>query len=131
MRALLLSWVYNLNLLIIIKSKGLYNSISLGSIKVVLMEFKKVTISLPKNLYDESMHVVKGGLFSNFSDLVRTGIREELKELRQLIHDFDERFVYNDKKLISGVKQSIKEARVGKGKILKSDKEMDKYFKSL
>jgi len=95
------------------------------------MEFKKITISLPKNLYNESMSVVKGGLFSNFSDLVRTGIREELKELRQLIQDFDDRFVYSDKKLISGVKQSMKEASAGKGKVLKSDKEMDKYFKSL
>ncbi|MBU3941424.1 MAG: ribbon-helix-helix domain-containing protein [Nanoarchaeota archaeon] len=95
------------------------------------MEFKKITISLPKNLYNESMNVVKGGLFSNFSDLVRTGIREELKELRQLIQDFDEKFVYSDKKLISGVKQSMKEASSGKGKVLKSDKEMDKYFKAL
>ncbi len=95
------------------------------------MEFKKITISLPTNLYNESMNLVKNGLFSNFTDLVRTGIREELKELRQLIQDFDERFIYNDKKLISGVKQSMKEASAGKGKILKSDKEMDKYFKRL
>ena len=95
------------------------------------MEFKKITISLPKNLYNESMNLVKSGLFSNFSDLVRTGIREELKELRQLTQDFDERFIYSDKKLISGVKQSMKEAIAGKGKILKSDKEMDKCFKDL
>ena len=95
------------------------------------MEFKKITISLPTNLYNESMNLVKNGLFSNFTDLVRTGIREELKELRQLIQDFDERFIYNDKKLISGVKQSMKEASAGKGKVLKSDKEMDKYFKKL
>jgi len=95
------------------------------------MEFKKITISLPTNLYNESMNLVKNGLFSNFTDLVRTGIREELKELRQLIQDFDERFIYNDKKLISGVKQSMKEASAGKGKVLKSDKEMDKYFKRL
>lgn len=95
------------------------------------MEFKKITISLPTNLYNESMNLVKNGLFSNFTDLVRTGIREELKELRQLTQDFDERFIYSDKKLISGVKQSMKEANVGKGKILKSGKEMDKYFKRL
>ena len=95
------------------------------------MEFKKITISLPKNLYNESMHLVNSGLFSNFSDLVRTGIREELKELRQLTQDFDEKFIYSDKKLISGVKQSMKEARAGKGKVLKSDKEMDKCFKDL
>ena len=95
------------------------------------MEFKKITISLPKNLYNESMHLVNGGLFSNLSDLIRTGIREELKELRQLTQDFDERFIYSDKKLISGVKQSMREASAGKGKVLKSDKEMDKCFKDL
>ena len=95
------------------------------------MEFKKITISLPKNLYNESISLVKKGLFSNFSDLVRSGIREELKELRPVIKDFDERYIYSDKKLIAGVKQSIKEAKVRKGKILKSDKEIDKYFKAL
>lgn len=95
------------------------------------MEFKKVTISLPKNLYEEGMGLVNKGLFSNFSDLVRSGIRDEFKELQSVVHDFDERFVYSDKKLIAGVKQSMKEARVGKGKILKSDKEMDKYFEEL
>ena len=95
------------------------------------MEFKKITISLPTNMYNESMNLVKNGLFSNFTDLVRTGIREELKELRQLTRDFDERFIYSDKKLISGVKQSMKEASAGKGKVLKSGKEMDKYFKDL
>ena len=95
------------------------------------MEFKKITISLPTNLYNESMRLVKNGLFSNFTDLVRNGIREELKELRQITKDFDERFIYSDKKLISGVKQSMKEASAGKGKVLKSGKEMDKYLKAL
>ncbi len=95
------------------------------------MEFKKITISLPKSLYKEGMNLVNRGLFSNFSDLVRSGIREEFKELRPIIRDFDERFIYSDKKLIAGVKQSMKEAKAGKGKILKSDKEMDKYFEEL
>jgi len=98
---------------------------------VVKMEFKKVTISLPKNLYQESMNLIKSGLFSNFSDLVRSGIREEFKELQPIIKEFDERIIYSDKELITGVKQSIKEARTGKGKILKSDKEIDKYFEDL
>ena len=43
------------------------------------MEFKKVTISLPKSLYKEGMGLVNQGLFSNFSDLVRSGIRDEFK----------------------------------------------------
>ncbi|MFH1409185.1 MAG: ribbon-helix-helix domain-containing protein [Nanoarchaeota archaeon] len=95
------------------------------------MEFKKVTISLPKNLYEEGMTMVNKGLFSNFSDLVRSGIREEFKDLQAISQDFDERYVYNDKKLIKGVRISKTEAKSGKGKLLKSDKEMDKYFEAL
>ena len=95
------------------------------------MEFKKITISLPENLYKEGMSLINKGLFSNFSDLVRSGIRNEFKELQPVIRDFDERVIYRDKELIAGVKQSMKEARAGKGKILKSDKEMDKYFEVL
>jgi Arc/MetJ-type ribon-helix-helix transcriptional regulator len=95
------------------------------------MEFKKLTISLPKSMYIEGMKLVNKGMFSNFSDLVRTGIREEFKELNPIMPDFDEQEILNDKELIAGVKQSAKEALLGKGKILKSDKEMDKYFKRL
>lgn len=95
------------------------------------MEFKKVTISLPKNLYEEGMGLVNKGFFSNFSDLVRSGIREEFKELHLVVKDFDERILYNDKELIAGVKQSMKESKSGKGRILSSDKEIDKYFEAL
>lgn len=94
------------------------------------MEFKKVTISLPKNLYDEGMGLINQGLFSNFSDLVRSGIRSEFKELQPLVKDFDERVIYSDKELIAGVKQSVHEARSGKGKIVKAQ-DVDRYFKAL
>lgn len=82
-------------------------------------------------MYIEGMKFVNKGMFSNFSDLVRTGIREEFKELNPLIQSFDEQEILNDKELIAGVKQSVKEARSGKGKILKSEKEMNNYFKRL
>ena len=95
------------------------------------MEFRKVTISLPKNLYEEGMSLINKGLFSNFSDLVRSGIRGEFKGLQPVIREFDERVIYNDKALILGVKQSMSEAKAGKGKVLKSDKEMDEYFEAL
>ncbi|MBU1201357.1 MAG: hypothetical protein KJ583_04875 [Nanoarchaeota archaeon] len=95
------------------------------------MEFKKVTISLPKNLYDQGINLVNKGFFSNFSDLVRSGIRTEFKEINPLIRDFDENNIYNDKELVLGVKESMKEAENKKGKILKSDKEMDEYFEAL
>ena len=51
------------------------------------MEFRKVTISVPDTMYKEGMLLVKKGLFSNFSDLVRSGIREEFKELQPVICD--------------------------------------------
>ena len=95
------------------------------------MEFKKITISLPKNLYKEGVHLINSGLFSNFSDLVRSGIREEFKELQPVIREFDENIIYSDKELVEGVKQSMKEAKSGKGKVLKSEKEMDKYLERL
>lgn len=95
------------------------------------MEFKKVTISLPKNMYEESKGLIDRGLFSNFSDLVRSGIRNEFKDLQPVIRDFDENTIYSDNKLIAGVKQSIKEAHAGKGKVLESDEEIDRYFEAL
>jgi len=95
------------------------------------MEFKKVTISLPKNLYNQGMGLIHKGLFSNFSDLVRSGIRTEFKEIKPIICDFEEGLIYTDKKLIADVQQSIREAKAGKGKIIKSDKDMDKYFEDL
>ena len=95
------------------------------------MEFKKITISMPKNLYDEGMLMVNKGFFSNFSDLVRSGIREEFKELRSVLQDFEERKIYKDKELLKGVKKSNIQAKAGKGKVLKSDKEMDEYFEGL
>ena len=95
------------------------------------MEFKKVTISVPRNLYDEGMSLINKGLFSNFSDLVRSGIRSEFKGLQPVIKEFDERVIYQDKELMACVQESMKEARAGKGRILKDDKELDKYFEAL
>ena len=77
------------------------------------MEFKKVTISLPKKLYDEGMKMVDKGFFSNFSDLIRSGIREEFKEMRRISVDFDERHIYSDSNLIAHVKESISESKSG------------------
>lgn len=95
------------------------------------MEFKKITITIPENLYNEAMYLIKRGMFSNFSDIVRSGIREEFKEIQPLLREFDERVIYSDKELIEGVQQSRKEAQSGKGIRLKSEKEMDAYFEAL
>ncbi len=95
------------------------------------MDFKKITISLPETLYNEGMMLINNGFFSNFSDLVRSGIREELKEIQPILKDFDERVIYNDKELIAGVMQSSKELKAGKGRKFSSEAEMDKYFEEL
>ena len=95
------------------------------------MQFRKVTISVPRTMYEEGMTLVNRGFFSNFSDLVRSGIREEFKELQPVVHDFDERVIYSDKELIKGVKRSVKQAKAGKGKVLKSEKDMDEYLEAL
>jgi Arc/MetJ-type ribon-helix-helix transcriptional regulator len=95
------------------------------------MEFKKITITIPENLYNEAMLLIKSGMFSNLSDIVRSGIREEFKEMHPILREFDERVIYNDKELVEGVQQSRKEAQSGKGVKLKSEKEMDTYFEAL
>jgi Arc/MetJ-type ribon-helix-helix transcriptional regulator len=92
------------------------------------MSFVKVTISLPKNLHEYAKELVQKGLFSNFSDLVRSGIRKELNEMEDLSDEFDEKYIYNDKKLIAGVKQSMKDIREGKSITFKTDKEFMDYF---
>lgn len=94
------------------------------------MEFKKITISLPRALYAQGMGLVHKGLFSNFSDLVRSGIRTEFRVMEPVINDFDES-LYKDEELVAGVQQSMREAREGKGRILKTDKEMDRYLEEL
>lgn len=54
------------------------------------MEFKKVNITLPAQLFEKSKQLVEKGLYSNFSDLVRSGLRKELKEDQQLLSTEDE-----------------------------------------
>ena len=44
---------------------------------------------------------------------------------------FDEKTIYSDKKLLIGVQRSKKEVKAGKGKVLKSNQEIDEYFKRL
>ena len=98
---------------------------------MVLMQFRKVTISLPKNLYNEGMDLVNKGFFANFSDLVRSGIREEFKELKPILNNFDERIIYGDKRLIKGVLKSSEQVKKGKGILITSEKELDKHFKKI
>ena len=54
------------------------------------MEFKKVNITLPEQLFDKSKELVEKGLYSNFSDLVRSSLRKELKDEHSYLKDSGE-----------------------------------------
>ena len=54
------------------------------------MEFKKVNITLPEQLFERSKDLVEKGLYSNFSDLVRSSLRKELKEEHHYLKGPDE-----------------------------------------
>ena len=54
------------------------------------MEFKKVNITLPVQLFEKSKQLIEKGVYSSFSDFVRSSIRKELKEERQSLSKEDE-----------------------------------------
>jgi len=100
------------------------------------MEYKKVTISLPEGMYKEAQILVEKGCYSNISDLIRSGIRHEFKEMQPMAREMeeeklDQELIYSDKELIEGVKKSVMEAREGKGKTFKNAKEMKEHLDSL
>ena len=97
---------------------------------MVIMEFQKVTISLPKGLYERGMQMVKEGFFSSISDLVRSGIREELKDMDPVMDNW-EKELYSDNKLIKSLKQSEKDYKNGKVTRFKNIEEMNKFLEEL
>ncbi len=40
----------------------------------------RVNIIIPKTLFEQSQQLVEKGIFSNFSELIRDGLRKEVKE---------------------------------------------------
>lgn len=46
---------------------------------VNIMKFQRINITLPEPLVKQSKILIKEGLFSNFSELVKTGIKDELR----------------------------------------------------
>ena len=54
------------------------------------MEFKKVNITLPAQLFEKSKQLINKGLYSSFSDLVRSSLRKEIKEEREPLKESDE-----------------------------------------
>ena len=81
------------------------------------MEFRKVNITLPSASFEKAKELVGKGLYSNFSDLVRSSLRKELKEEHQLLSKEDEwqRLV----KEIRADLQKTELAKMSKAEILK------------
>ena len=81
------------------------------------MEFRKVNITLPAQLFEKSKQLVEKGFYSNFSDLVRSTLRKELKGEQQLASKEDEwqRLV----KEIRADLQNTELAKMSKAEILK------------
>ena len=44
-----------------------------------MSEFQRINITLPKRLVEKSRVLIEEGLYSNFSELVREGIKDELE----------------------------------------------------
>lgn len=80
----------------------------------------------------QSKRLIETGMFANFSDLVRTGIRNEIINMNQMNEEWlDEKYIYSDKKLLADVKKSMAEYKAGKGKSFKSVQEMKEYLEKL
>jgi Arc/MetJ-type ribon-helix-helix transcriptional regulator len=87
------------------------------------MEFKKVTVSLPANLYKKASFRVAKGYYSSISDFVRSGMRRELigfYEYEELPEGAEER-LYSDKELQRRVKEA--ERRYERGESIVCDVE--------
>lgn len=74
-----------------------------------------INISLPDKLKKQSDELIKEGYYSSFSDLARTGIRKIIEEDRyELLY-----------------KEAKRDLRLGRTKLLKNDKDIESFVKSL
>lgn len=48
------------------------------------MKFRKTTITIPAELYEEIEKVITAGLYANITDIIRAGIRRELLAIKEL-----------------------------------------------
>ena len=81
------------------------------------MEFRKVNITLPVQLFNKAQSLVDSGLYSNFSDLIRDSLRKELKEDLNLLEEMDE-WKVSVEQIRSGLRKS-ELGRISKADILK------------
>jgi len=52
------------------------------------MDTLKVNISFPEGMYKEAKKLVDTGVYGSFSEMVRTGIRNEIDEQREINPEF-------------------------------------------
>jgi len=48
--------------------------------------YQKVTLTIPTQLYKQAQSLVKKGVFSNISDVIRSGIRSQILEMRDVVN---------------------------------------------
>ena len=73
------------------------------------MEFKKVNITLPAPLLEKSRQLIDRGLYSNFSDLVRSSLRREIKEDKELLTENNEWI-----NLVESIREDLKKTELAK-----------------
>jgi len=78
------------------------------------MTSTRINVMVPNKLLDESQKLIEKGVFSNFSELIRQGIREELMKYKEEISG-------DEKKLFDLLKKADEQ-----GKLL-DEKEMARH----
>lgn len=77
----------------------------------------RVNIIIPKTLFEQSQQLVEKGIFSNFSELIRDGLRKEVKEYS----DKELGLSDDEKKLFNLLKEADRQG------LLLTEAEMKKY----
>ena len=74
-----------------------------------------INISLPEKLKEDAEALIKKGFYSSFSDLVRDSLREVIARRR-----YDRWY-----------REALEDERKGRAKVLRTDKDIDNFVKSL
>lgn len=77
-----------------------------------------INISLPEKLKEDAENLVKSGLYASFSDLVRDSLRDSIEK--------------NERKELDRLyTQAKKDLITKKATVLKNNKDIEKYMKSI
>ena len=77
----------------------------------------RVNVNVPEALFRKAQGLVEQGYFSNFSELIREGLRKEVKEYETETHGLSE----DEKKLFALLKEADRQG------LLLDEKEMKKH----